>query len=212
MAEKRFDQPDELNENEIEKYVYWKIRKDHISSSYQRMIVASIDKFYSSVVGKNLNIRHLYPSRIEHELPKYLTRAEVKRMLQAVANPKHACIIKLLYGCGLRLNELLHLKISDIDPENMLIHIRLSKGNKDRVVMLPSTLLPELRNYYKVCHTKDYLFEGQEGGLYSVKSVQTIVKTAAAKAGITKSVSPHILRHSFATHLLKNGTDVRYIQ
>ena len=78
--------------------------------------------------------------------------------------------------------------------------------------MLPPTLLPELRNYYKVCHTKDYLFEGQEGGLYSVKSVQTIVKTAAAKAGITKSVSPHILRHSFATHLLKNGTDVRYIQ
>ena len=110
------------------------------------------------------------------------------------------------------MNELLHLKISDIDSENMLIHIRLSKGNKDRVVMLPPTLLPELRNYYKVCHTKDYLFEGQDGGIYSAKSVQTIVKTAATKAGITKPVSPHILRHSFATHLLENGTDVRYIQ
>jgi len=212
VAEKRFDQPDELNENEIEKYVYWKIRKDHISSSYQRMIVASIDKFYSSVVGKNLNIRHLYPSRIEHELPKYLTRAEVKRMLQAVANPKHACIIKLLYGCGLRLNELLHLKISDIDSENMLIYIRHSKGNKYRAVMLSPTLLADLRSYYKSYHPKDYLFEGQDGGMYSAKSVQTIVKTAATKAGITKTVSPHILRHSFATHLLENGTDIRYIQ
>ena len=212
VAEKRFDQPDELNENEIEKYVYWRIRKNHISSSYQRMIVASIDKFYNSVVGKSLNIRHLYPSRKKHELPKYLTRAEVKRMLQSIANPKHACIVKLLYGCGLRLNELLHLKISDIDSENMLIHIRHSKGNKDRVVMLSPTLLADLRSYYKSCHPKNYLFEGQDGGIYSAKSVQTIVKTAAAKAGITKPVSPHILRHSFATHLLENGTDVRYIQ
>ena len=212
MAEKRFHRPDELSENEIEKYVYWKIKKDHISSSYQRMIVASIDKFYSSVVGKNLNIRHLYPSRKKHELPKYLTRAEVKRMFVSIDNPKHACIVKLLYGCGLRLNELLNLKISDIDSENMLIHIRLSKGNKDRMVMLPPTLLPELRNYYKISHPKDYLFEGQDGGMYSAKSVQTIVKTAATKAGITKPVSPHILRHSFATHLLENGTDVRYIQ
>ncbi|MBP7024156.1 MAG: tyrosine-type recombinase/integrase [Bacteroidales bacterium] len=212
VAEKRFDQPDELNENEIEKYVFWKIRKDNISSSYQRMIVAAIDKFYYSVVGKNLSIRHLYPSRKKHELPKYLTRAEVKRMLQSITNPKHACIIKLLYGCGLRLNELLHLKISDIDSENMLIYIRNSKGNKDRVVMLSPTLLADLRSYYKSYHPKYYLFEGQDGGMYSAKSVQTIVKTAATKAGITKPVSPHILRHSFATHLLENGTGIRYIQ
>ncbi len=212
VAEKRFGHPVELSELEIEKYVYWKIKKDHISSSYQRMIVASIDKFYCLVVGQSLNIRHLYPSRKKHELPKYLTRAEVKRMFVSIDNPKHACIVKLLYGCGLCLNELLNLKISDIDSENMLIHIRLSKGNKDRMVMLPPTLLPELRNYYKISHPKDYLFEGQDGGMYSAKSVQTIVKTAATKAGITKPVSPHILRHSFATHLLENGTDVRYIQ
>ena len=122
------------------------------------MIVASIDKFYNLVVGKSLNIRQLYPSRRKHKLPKYLTKAEVKRMFQSITNPKHVCIVKLLYDCGLRLNELLHLKISDIDSENRLIHIRLSKGNKDRVVMLPPTLLPELRNYYKVLHTKYYLF------------------------------------------------------
>ena len=175
-------------------------------------MVASIDKFYNSVVGKSLNIRHLYPSRKKHELSKYLTRAEVKRTLQAVANSKHACIIKLFYGCGLRLNELLHLKISDIDSENMLIYIRHSKGNKDRAVMLSPTLLADLRSYYKSYHPKKYLFEGQDRGMYSAKSVQTIVKTAATKAGITKPVSPHILQHSFATHLLENGTDIWYIQ
>ena len=142
-------------------------------------------------------------------MPKYLTKAEVKRMFQSITNPKHACIVKLLYGCGLRLNELLNSKISDIDSGNRLIHIRLSKGNKDRVVMLPPTLSPELRNYYKVRHPKDYLFEGQDGGMYSAKSVQTIVKTAATKAGITKPVSPHILWHSFATYLLENGTNIR---
>jgi site-specific recombinase XerD len=212
VAEKRFSNPDKLSELEIEKYVCRKIKKDHISSSYQRMIIASIDKFYSLVVGKKLDIKYLYPSHKNHELPKYLTRAEVKMMFQSITNPKHICIVKLLYGCGLRLNELLHLKISDIDSENLLIHIRHSKGNKDRVVMLPPCLLPELRNYYRACWPKDYLFEGQDGGMYSAKSVQIIVKTAATKAGITKPVSPHILRHSFAAHLLENGTDIRYIQ
>lgn len=212
IAAKKFDHPDQLSESEIEKYVFWKIEKHKISSSYQRLIVASIDKFYQSVLNRNLQIRHLYPSRKEHRLPRYITMAEVKRMLASVTNLKHACIIKLLYGCGLRLNELLHLKISDIDSERMLLHIRKSKGNKDRVVMLSPALLEDLRNYFKAYHPKIHLFEGQSGGMYSEKSVQTVVKTAATKAGIQKPVTPHILRHSFATHLLENGTDIRYIQ
>jgi Site-specific recombinase XerD len=133
-------------------------------------------------------------------------------MLESVNNIKPACAIKLPYGCGLRLSELLHLKISGIDSESMLIHIRNSKGNKDRVVMLSPALLENLRNYFKAYHPNEYLFEGQGSGIYSEKSVQTIVKTAATKAKITKTVTPHILRHSFATHLLENGTDIRYIQ
>lgn len=137
----------------------------------------------------------------------YLTAKEVVRLMVKVTNLKHKCIVQLLYGCGLRLNELLHLKLTDIDSRNKIILIRNAKGGKDRVVMLSPLLLESLRNYYKVYYPSVYLIEGQGGGLYSEKSVQTIVKNAAFKAGITKKVTPHTLRHSFATHLLENGTE-----
>ncbi len=212
VAEKKFSSPNELGVAEIEKYVFWKIDKHAISHSYQRMIVASVDKFYHLVVGVKLNLKHLYPSRKTHTLPKYLSLSEVKRMIDLTTNQKHKCIIKLLYGCGLRLSELLNLKITDIDSGNMVVHIRNSKGNKDRVVMLSNQLLQDLREYFSVYKPKEYLIEGQGGGLYSDKSVQNVVKDAAARAGIKKQVTPHILRHSFATHLLENGTDIRYIQ
>lgn len=212
VAEKRFNCPNELKETEIEKYVHWKIEKHNISASYQRMIVASIEKFYNMVLNRNLKITHLYPARKSKPLPKYLTTQEIKKMVNATENLKHACIIKLLYGCGLRLSELLNLKITDIDSTNMLILVRKAKGNKDRAVMLPPSLLNELRIYVLRYKPKEYLIEGQAGGKYSPKSVQTIVKSAAQKADVKKKVTPHILRHSFATHLLENGTDVRYIQ
>jgi len=212
VAARKFNNPDELGVAEIEKYLFWKIDKHAVSHSYQRMIVASIDKFYNLVVGVKLNLKHLYPSRKTHTLPKYLNLSEVKRMIELTTNQKHRCIIKLLYGCGLRLSELLNLKITDIDSGNMVVHIRNSKGNKDRVVMLSNQLLQDLREYFSEYKPKEYLIEGQGGGLYSEKSVQNVVKDAAARAGIKKQVTPHILRHSFATHLLENGTDIRYIQ
>ncbi|MDD2590356.1 MAG: tyrosine-type recombinase/integrase, partial [Fermentimonas sp.] len=197
---------------EIELYIIWKIGNYDISASYQRMIVASIEKFYNSVLNRSLEIKHLYPSQNKYTLPKYLPVAEVRKIVSSASNLKHACIIKLLYGCGLRLNELLHLKLSDIDSERMLVNIRNSKGNKERVVMLSPTLLVDLNNYFKKYQPKKYLFEGQSGGMYSEKSVQTVVKNAALKAGISEQVTPNILRHSFAIHLLENGTDIRYIQ
>lgn len=212
IAAKSFDHPKELGEDEIERYVYWKIEKHNISESHQRMIVASIDKFYYSVLERNLKIKHLYPSRKRKPLPKYVTMTEIKKMLATVTNIKHLCIIKILYGCGLRLGELRHLRLVDIDSEKMLIHIRNAKGNKDRVVMLSPTLLKDLRTYFKIHHPGQYLFEGHQGKMYSDKSVQAVVKKAAKNAGINKRVTPHVLRHSFATHLLENGTDIRFIQ
>lgn len=212
IAEKRFSHPNELGEDAIEKYVFWKIEKHNASISYQRMIVASIDKFYSAVLDRKLNIKHLYPTQKTYSLPKYLTLGEVKRLIDNVDNLKHRCIVKLLYGCGLRLHELVCLELTDVDSENMLIRINHSKGNKDRMVTLSPSLLTELRAYVKEFKPRKYLIEGQGGGRYSDKSVQTIVKTAAHRAGIQKPVTPHVLRHSFATHLLENGTDIRYIQ
>lgn len=212
VAEKKFSHPNELDEISIEKYVLWKVQRHKIGSSQQRMIVASIDKFYASIYNKKLNIKHLYPARKSYSLPNYLTINEVKSLTSSLENIKHRCIIKLLYGSGLRLSELLHLKVTDIDSESMIIHIKNSKGNKDRVVMLSKALLEELRIYFIKYKPVDFLFEGQSGGMYSPKSVQVIVKNAASKAGIKKKVTPHTLRHSFATHLLEAGTDIRFIQ
>lgn len=212
IAAKKFNTPEELMEIEIEKYIHWKIEKHGIGNSYQRMIVASIDKFYDSVVGRKLNIKHLYPSRKQKTLPKYLTLKEVRSLIAAIDNRKHSCIVKLLYGCGLRLSELLQLKLSDIDSQNQVVLIRNAKGNKDRVVMLSPSLLNDLRAYFVEYKPEEFLIEGQKGGRYSEKSVQSVVKAAAHKAGIRKNVTPHVLRHSFATHLLENGTDIRYIQ
>ncbi|WP_231465311.1 tyrosine-type recombinase/integrase [Pedobacter sp. Leaf132] len=127
-------------------------------------------------------------------------------------NLKHKAILSTLYGCGLRLSEVIDLKIEDIDSESEVINIRQAKGNKDRQVMLPKSLLPLLRAYFKIYLPSNYLFEGQAKVKYSPRSVQAILKQAALNAKINKVVSPHVLRHSFATHLLENGTDIRYIQ
>jgi integrase/recombinase XerD len=162
--------------------------------------------------NRQLNLKHLYPHSKNKSLPVYLTVREVRRLMENVTNLKHTCIVQLLYGCGLRLNELIHLKLTDIDTKNRIILIRNANGGKDREVMLSPLLLETLQRYYKMYQPNEYLFEGQGGGLYSEKSVQMIVKKAASKAGITKKVTPHTLRHSFATHLLENGTDIRYIQ
>lgn len=212
LAEKKFSHPNEMDEDVIEKYVYWKVNKHKISSSHQRLIVASLEKFYKSLYARELDIKHLYPSRKSSTLPNYLTMDEVKKMIASTQNSKHRCIIKILYGGGLRLSELLNLMLEDINSENMLILIRKAKGNKDRLVMLSQNLLEDLRIYYKEYKPKVYLFEGQKNGMYSEKSVQNVVKTAAQRAGIRKKVTPHTLRHSFATHLLESGTDIRYIQ
>lgn len=120
--------------------------------------------------------------------------------------------MSLLYGCGLRVNEILNLKISDIDSQSNVISIIQSKGKKDRYVMLPQSILPLLREYFLQYRPSIYLFEGANGEKYSARSIQYFVKEAARSAKIQKVVTPHILRHSFATHLIENGTDIRYVQ
>ena len=118
----------------------------------------------------------------------------------------------LIYSAGLRRSELLNLSIADIDSERMVINIKGAKGMKDRISLLSKNLLELLRSYYKEYKPKKYFFEGQNEGKYSPTSVANILKKASLKAGIRKNVTPHMLRHSFATHLLEQGTDLRYIQ
>lgn len=183
-----------------------------ISAVYQKQILASITKFYLLYYNRKLKLSALYPKRKSKPLPKYLTVREVKRLLDQCANLKHRCILKILYGCGLRVSEVISLKISDIDSSAMCIHVRMAKGQKDRVVPLPNMLLQSLRQYYLNYRPKVQLFEGQKGGRYSAKSIQNFIKKYALKANIHKSVTPHMLRHSYATHQLENGINIRYVQ
>ncbi len=137
---------------------------------------------------------------------------EIQTLISAVRNIKHKCIVSLLYSAGLRREELLNLRLKDIDSKRMRIVVRDAKGNKDRLTILSNNVLADLREYYKTWQPRNYLFEGPVGDKYSATSVAAVVKQAAKAARINKNVTPHTLRHSFATHLLEAGTDLRYIQ
>jgi len=145
-------------------------------------------------------------------LPKVFSKNDIAKILTKVSNSKHLLMLKLCYGMGLRVSEIVNLKVTDIDSGRMLVHIEASKGKKDRYVTLPSSILEDLRNYYRTYRPKVFLFEGQYGGQYAVRSVQAVFKNAMRKAKINKSVGIHGLRHSYATHLLENGTDMFFIQ
>lgn len=142
-----------------------------------------------------------------------LSKEEVKAILNAHKNIKHRMMLSLIYSCGLRRSELLNLKPNDIDSKRNLIMIKQSKGRKDRIVQLSEKILAMLRLYYQLERPKVWLFEGQQPGVqYSEKSLESVLKQALAKAKIKKPVSLHWLRHSYATHLLEAGTDLRFIQ
>ncbi|MEQ8240916.1 MAG: tyrosine-type recombinase/integrase [Cyclobacteriaceae bacterium] len=170
-------------------------------------------KFYYEVVLGMPNRFYSVERPFKKEsLPKVISKESVIKMIDVCPNIKHRCIVALLYSSGLRRAELLNLKISDIDSERMTIRVTQGKGKKDRISILSKRLLEDLRNYYRAWRPKEYLFEGQEGGQYSATSVAKIIDRAAKKAKITQKVTPHMLRHSFATHLLEAGTDLRSIQ
>lgn len=146
------------------------------------------------------------------QLPKVLSMQDVKKLFEATSNLKHNTMLKLCYGLGLRVSEIVNLKIQDIDSQRMQVLIARAKGKKDRYINLPESILPQLRAYYIQYRPKHYLFEGSVGGQYSSRSTQQVFKQAMHKAAIGKDLGIHSLRHSYATHLLEAGTDVRYIQ
>lgn len=145
-------------------------------------------------------------------LPKAISTHDIKKMLKTIENKKHLLLLKMCYGMGLRVSELVHLKVTDIDSKRMQVLICAGKGKKDRYAVLPESVLEELRAYYKEYRPKTYLFEGQSGAQYSVRSVQQVFKNAMKKANINKKVGVHSLRHSYATHLIEQGTDIRFVQ
>lgn len=204
--------PKTVFNTDLEQYIYHCIKEQNIAFSTQKGIVGAVKLFYALCHDKNLNIDYIYPDRQEHKLPNVLSQKEVQKLLLPLQNLKHKALLSVVYSAGLRVSEVLNLQISDIDSSRMIIRIKGSKNNRDREVMLSEKILILLRKYFSKYHPKDYLFEGQKEGIYSSRSVQKIFKNALKKSGITKNVSTHSLRHSFATHLIENGTDIRIVQ
>ncbi len=189
------------------------ILKKKLSSSYQNQIVNAIKLYFRTIENKAINIDLVHRPKKEHLLPNVLSKEEVKMILDAHSNIKHRMMLALIYSCGLRRSELLNLKPIDIDSKRHLVIIRQSKGKKDRVVPLSEKILILLRNYFGLYKPKVWLFEGQKAGSpYDERSLASVLRQAIAKTKIQKPVTLHWLRHSYATHILEAGTDLRYIQ
>lgn len=202
---------DKIDENDIRKYLLFLVRKD-CSDSYVNQAINSIKFYYEIVRGMPNRFYSIERPRKSKKLPEVLSIIEVQSLLAEINNIKHRCIVGLLYSSGLRRSEVLALRPVDIDSKRMLIRVNQGKGKKDRYTILSATLLKELRNYYKRYQPQTFLFESPNGKAYSPTSVVNIVSRAALRAGIKRRVTPHMLRHSFATHLLDKRTDLRKIQ
>lgn len=201
----------QLGEKEIREYLSTQVSKS-VSDSQLNQIINSIKFYYEVVLGMPNRFYQIERPRKKDKLPVVLSKDEIKSIISSINNNKHKCIVGLMYSAGLRVSELLNLKVTDIDSDRMMIRIEDSKGGKDRYTLLSSSLLEELRDYYIEYKPKKHLFEGQNGGEYTSASVGKILKKACFKAKIKKKVVTHTLRHSFATHLLEQGTDLRSIQ
>lgn len=170
-------------------------------------------KFYTQQILENPVLFEVIPRpKKQQQLPHVLSQKELKQLFDSLENRKHRVLLMTAFSAGLRVSEVVNLRVADVDSERMTLFIRQGKGKKDRVVALSEVLLKELRLYVRDYQPKEFLFEGQDGGAYSVRSVQAIMKKAKKWAGLHKPGSVHSLRHAYATHLLESGTDIRFIQ
>lgn len=178
------------------------------SATSQNQLVNAIKFFYEKLLNRSSETYELPRAQKPRQLPTVFAEDEVKKIILATKNLKHRSMLCLAYAAGLRVSEVISIKLKDIDSKRMVITIRQAKGKKDRQVMLSEKLLFLLREYFKEFRPKEWLFEGQRGEQYSTRSVQKVLERAKQKSGVKKKGSVHALRHSFATHLLEGGTDL----
>lgn len=203
----------EVTNDDMIRFVHQYLIPRKLSLSYQNQSVNASRLFFKTIQGSKLITEQIERPRREHKLPNVLSKEEVKAILEASVNIKHRAMLSLIYACGLRRGELLNLKPENIDSKRHLLLILNAKGKKDRVVPISDKIIEMLREYYKMYKPKTLLFEGQYvGSNYSEESLAKVLKHACQKVRITKPVSLHWLRHSYATHLLESGVDLRYIQ
>jgi site-specific recombinase XerD len=205
--------PAQLGPEEIKQFQLYLVQEKKVSWATYIQTTAALRFLYVKTLGRAFMAEKIpYPKRPKH-LPTVLSQEEITRLLNATRSLKHRALLMALYGAGLRVSEACRLTIDDIDSSRMVLHVRQAKGKKDRDVMLSPVLLETLRQYWKGSRPKRWLFPGYGPDKpMRTKSVFLMVRSIAARAKITKTVSPHTLRHSFATHLLESGTDLRTIQ
>lgn len=202
----------DISPEEINAYILKLIRKKGISSSQQNQRINAIKFYYEKVLGQKKRFYTIERPKKSRTLPKVLTETEVLSVLKSLENIKHKAIIGTIYSSGLRRGELINLRKQDIVFENKILNIRGGKGKKDRISVLSDSMAIVIKKYLEMHKPNYWLFEGPNRKQYSATSISKILDRAAQKAGIEMKVTPHMLRHSFATHLLEQGIDIRYIQ
>lgn len=203
---------EDITTRELERFSQEVIIKRQLSVSYHRQFIGAF-KIFANLFGLPLiNTDQLERPRKQRKLPFVLSQEEVLALIQKTRNIKHRTIVALLYAAGLRISELLNLRLADVNLERKQIRIVQAKGRKDRYVVLPDSFILLYNNYLVAYTPKYYVVESIAGGMYSATSVRAALRRSCKLAGITKKVTPHTLRHSYATHLLENGVDIRYIQ
>lgn len=202
-----------LTRQHIHTYLLWLLQKKGASETHVHTVVNALKFYFEQVEKRSKEFYELPRPKRPQKLPQILAEREVGCLFSNTRNLKHRALLMTSYSAGLRVSELVNLKVKDIDSTRMTIHVRCGKGKKDRMVALSKTLVEVLRSYYKAYKPAVYLFEGHHKGMpYSTRAAQEVLQAAKRAAGISKKGSIHSLRHAYATHLLEAGTDVRYIQ
>jgi integrase/recombinase XerD len=205
--------PDRLGPEHVRSYLLHLLQERQASWDVYRQARLALRFFYTVTLGREWVVARVARPKVPKKLPVVLSRGETARFLDALENPKHRALLMTAYAGGLRLSEVARLRVEDIDSARMVIHVRQGKGQKDRDVMLSPRLLAVLRDYWKLQRPGPFLFPGREPDRpVSVRTVQMVCQHALAASGLGKHVHMHTLRHSFATHLLESGTDLRTIQ
>ena len=199
-----------LSESEIKKYLLHKQNKK-LSSQTISLHANAINFLYTQVYKRANFTKIRHPKRTQ-KLPVILSRKEIKLILKNVKNNKHRLMLAIAYSSGLRVSEVVNLKCGDIDTDRLTVHIKKAKGKKDRITVLSETVVPKLKEFLAGKNANDLVFESERGGKLTTTTLQKVFKKALEKSKIKKPATFHCLRHSFATHLLENGIDVRYVQ
>ena len=205
--------PTDITNEDLNAFMQDYVVARRYSVPYQRQMTSALKSYYLTRQDRAIELDKIPSIKKERRLPKVLSKKEVEGLLNATTNLKHKAILSVMYGCGLRVGEVIELRLEDILGKQHRLFVRNGKGRKDRSVNISDKILHLLRSYYRQYKPRSgYLFESPQGRRYSAASINKFIKRSAAKAGINRNITCHMLRHSYATHLLESGVDLRYIQ